>query len=122
VRFINSSHEVADETQALYLAEEGQELVRFIRDNDWTNISSLSIGVDYYLDIQTSDITTTATPEVIGRFTRSFSLEDVERDSDDDIVSSGSVDSGSRYVTVSVEWGTPVRTVSLTSILTNINP
>jgi type II secretory pathway pseudopilin PulG len=122
VQFINTSHTVADKTQALYLAEEGQELLRFVRDNDWTNISSLSLGTDYYLEIKSADITTTTTPETIGKYSRSFTLENVERNGDDDIVSSGTEDNDSKYVTVTVEWGSPTQSVTLESILTNINP
>src|SRR3989344_4818546 len=36
-------------TQAGFLLEEGAEAVRILRDNTWTNISSLTNATNYYL-------------------------------------------------------------------------
>src|SRR3989344_1744694 len=35
-------------SQAAFLLEEGAEAVRILRDNAWTNISSLTAGTTYY--------------------------------------------------------------------------
>jgi hypothetical protein len=126
-QFLNSARTVATETQALYLAEEGLELLRYVRDNDWDDIDSLSLSTPHYFDIASATIGTTATPEVIGDFTRSFILTNVYRDtSTDDIVASttggSAADPDSKYVMVSVGWGTGGENVSLTTILTNIAP
>ncbi len=125
VQFINTARDVTVKTQALYLAEEGLELVRFIRDNDWTEISSLSLGSTEYLAVTGSDVSVSGAPEVIDEFTRSFSIENVYRNSSTfDIVASttgGSVaDPDAKYVTATVSWGNPTKSVSLTTILTNI--
>ena len=121
VRFINTGKNLVEKTQALYLVEEGLEMVRFIRDEKWENLSSLADGTTYYLNITGSSIATSTTVEVIEGFTRSFVVDSVERDGNDDIVPSGTPDGDSKYVTVEVEWGTPTTTVSLTSILADIN-
>ncbi len=125
VQFINTARDVTVQTQALYLAEEGLELVRYVRDNDWTDISALSLGSTQYLSVTSSDVTITGTPEVIDEFTRSFSVQNVYRNSSTfDIVASttgGSVsDPDAKYVTATVSWGNPTKSVSLTTILTNI--
>src|SRR3989339_536874 len=40
--------------KAEFLLEEGVEVLKFVRDSDWTNISSLSSGSDYYLSFDGS--------------------------------------------------------------------
>ncbi|HEU4677669.1 MAG TPA: hypothetical protein VFS75_03045 [Candidatus Paceibacterota bacterium] len=124
--FVSSAREVADETQALYLAEEGLELARFIRDNDWNALDALSLSDPHYFEISAAAITTTTTPETVEGFSRNFTLENVYRDgSTDDVVASttgGAVeDSGSKYVTVTVSWGSPAKSVALMTILGNID-
>lgn len=123
MRFVNTGLDTAEKTQALYLAEGGIELVRHIRDKSWSNISTLTNGDTYYLDVSSTIVSITNTPEVIDGFTRSFVVEPVERNSNDDIVQSGTNDPDSKYVTVTVSWGTPTSTVELTSIIADItNP
>ncbi len=124
-QFINTSRDVTIQTQALFLAEDGLELVRYVRDNDWTDISALSLGSTQYLSVTSSDVTITGTPEVIDEFTRSFSVENVYRNTTSfDIVASttggSAADPDSKYVTMTVSWGNPTDSVSLTTILTNI--
>jgi type II secretory pathway pseudopilin PulG len=119
--FTNTSRDIAEQTQALYLAEEALEMVRFIRDDQWSKIGNLTDGTTYYLDVSPTVIGTTSVPEVIGVFTRSFVVDSVERNGSDDIVGSGTEDPDSKYVTATVSWGSPVSTVSLTTILADIN-
>ena len=120
--FVTGAAETRTRTKALYLAEEGVEVMRYMRDSDWNIIDTeLSNDTSYYLTVATTSLATTTTPEIIdGTYTRSFSLSEVRRDADDDIVSSGgTVDSHSRFITFSVGWGTA--TVTLPSLLTNIH-
>jgi hypothetical protein len=126
MEFINSAHDVNEKTAALYLAEDGLELVRFMRDNDWDTIDGFALNTTAYLEVTSTGAVPTTTPEVLDSFTRSFVIENVYRNtSSDDIVASttsGSApDTDSKYVTMSVSWGTPIKNVSLTTILTNIN-
>lgn len=119
---LNSSGIVMERTQALYLADEGHELLRHLRDENWTEISSRTNGSTYYFAVATSSIDISTTPEVIdGTFTRSVIFSEVRRNSstDDLVTSGGSVDAGSRLVTVTVSWGT--QSVSLESLLTNLH-
>lgn len=118
--FASSELRVLEQTQALYLAEEGQEIMRYLRDEDWSNISNLTTGVTYYFDVATTSLATTNTVETInGTYTRSVVVESVRRDGNDDVVASGgTADPGSRVVTVTVSWGSD--SVSLESILSNL--
>lgn len=120
VRLVDTGRLVAERTEALYLAEEGMELIRFVRDGDWDAFDNLTSGTTYYLDIDPTTIAFTSTPESIDEFTRSFEVEPVERNTNDDIVASGTNDSGSSYVTVTVSWDGGIESVSLTSMLGNI--
>jgi len=74
-------------SQAAYLLEEGAENTKILRDNDWSNIANFS-----------------TTSESIGIFTRSTSLANVYRDVNEDIALSGTLDPGTKLVTVSVSW------------------
>lgn len=121
--FIDGADDAHQQVQALYLAEEGYEIVRYIRDEDWNTIDALATDTTHYLDVASTTVAVTATPETIGgSYNRSFVLREVYRDSDDDIVASStvgaSVDTGSRYVDVYVSWGT--EQVVLEGLLTNI--
>lgn len=122
-RFASIGREMIDKTAALYIAEDGMEIVRFIRDDSWTNISSLTNGATYYLNVSSTTLAITGTPETVGIFSRSFVVDEVERGATDDIVVSGVTDPGSKYVTVTVTWDGGTESVSLTSVLANIaNP
>jgi competence protein ComGC len=125
--FANTAHNIVTKTQALYLTEDGLELVRFVRDNDWADINSLTEGDTYYIDVDASSVEVGSTPETVGEFTRSVVFENVYRHSStDDVVASTSPssveDTNSKYVTVTVSWGSPVESVSLPSILADITP
>ena len=119
--FFSSAGRTLADTRATYLAEEGIEAMRFIRDEDWNEIVSLATSTTYYFDISTTTLATTTVPEVIeGIYSRSFVLDNTERDGNDDLVESGGTDeAGGRFVTVTVSWGS--RSVSLTSALFNIH-
>lgn len=75
-------------TQAAFLLEEGAENARIARDNAWSNVAGLN------------------TTEQIGIFTRTVVASSVNRDSTTkDIVSSGgTLDLGTKLVTVTVSW------------------
>jgi len=125
--FLNASHVLSEKTQAVYLAEEGLELVRFVRDNDWLDISSLTLNTPYYLEITEDEVLVSGTPEVIGDFTRSFVVQNVHRNNATNAIvestTSGAVpDPNTKYVTVTITWGTPLESVSLTTILANLEP
>lgn len=124
-QFINAGRTIGNQTQALYLAEEGLELLRFIHDENWSDIGSLPENTTRYLEVTPTDISVDTTPEVIDGYTRSFVVSNVYRSATtDDIIASttsGAVaDSSSRYVTVTVTGGAPSIAVSLVTILADI--
>jgi type II secretory pathway pseudopilin PulG len=121
-QFINTARDISEKTEALYLAEDGIELIRFVRDEAWTNLSSLPVNTTRYLHVSTTTIGVTTTPEVVVGFSRSFTVQNVYRNgATDDIVASttgGSVaDSNSKYVFMTVSWASSTKSVSLTTIL-----
>ena len=82
------SHQAFHTTQANFLLEEGGEFARIERDNAWDNITTLNSS------------------EQIGIFTRTIITSSVSRDnSSKDIVSTGgTLDPGTKLVTVTVFW------------------
>lgn len=96
--------------QAVFLASEGIEAVRAVRDRGWTlYIAPLSTSTIHYLlfDGMSGEWRTTTTAQIIdGVFARSFTLGEVRRDASDDIVASGgTVDSDTRRIDMTVAWG-----------------
>lgn len=122
--YFANQNKVLRSTQALYLAEAGQEYLRYVRDTDWDEIADLTVGTTYYFSVSTTTIATTTVPEVIdGTFTRSFVLWPAYRDGDDDLVASttpgASADTGSYMVTTVVMWGNGEQ-VQLDSLIANL--
>lgn len=93
-------------TQANFLLEEGAEAVRILRDNAWSNISNLTIGSNYYPTFSGGTWSLSSTANTVGIFTRRVSMANVNRDNTTkDIVSSGgTLDVGTKLVTVTVFW------------------
>jgi len=101
-----------EKLQAAFLAEEGLEVLRFLRDSGWTaNISSLAVGTDYYLVFSTTTPSWTisvAPPQKIeGLFERSFRVEDVSRDPSFDIetpYNPANYDPETKKIVMKVSW------------------
>lgn len=110
--------------KAAYLAEEGYELVRSVRDDDWMVLGALALDTLHYLDVSSTTATVTATPEVIdGEYTRSFELEALYRNASDDVTTFGApgatIDDGGRRLEVNVHG--PNGTTTFEAIITNIH-
>jgi len=109
--------------QAGFLLEEGMEIAKYFRDTSWTNISGATPGATYYLSWNGSSWATSTTNIFIdGIFERTLIIDNVNRDSNDDIVSGGgTLDAGTKKATVSVSWNdrgaTTTKTIS--TYLTN---
>lgn len=122
---IELSNRAVRQVQANMLIEEGVEAVRSIRDASWTNISNLTLNTNYYLTFNTTTNTwsldTTPTTPVDEIFTRTVFISAVNRDSNDDIASSGTLDNGTKRVKITVSWPTKNSTISkdITFYLTN---
>lgn len=110
--------------QAAYLAEEGVEVMRYLRDASWSqNIAPLSLDTPYGLAFSNAWVTN-ATSTWIGNFNRTITLSAVERDAQSDIVSSGGVvDANTKLLTVSVSWAEreATTTKSVSTYLTNLH-
>jgi prepilin-type N-terminal cleavage/methylation domain-containing protein len=123
--YLSGAGDTLKNTEGAYLAQEGIEAVKILRDYNWTNITSLSTTTNYYLTWDTSSTTwkATTTASAINSFIRTFGIGDVKRDSNGKIVSSGGTfDTNTKKVTVSVSWrsknGTTTKTLS--TYITNI--
>ncbi len=93
--------------EAGYLAQEGIEAARLMRDNGWTdNIATLNNNTDYYLELVGGQWTLTVTPQELinGIFSRRINLYAVNRDGDDNIAAAGTIDTNTRRVLVNVSW------------------
>ncbi|OHA84333.1 MAG: hypothetical protein A2937_01175 [Candidatus Yonathbacteria bacterium RIFCSPLOWO2_01_FULL_47_33b] len=111
--------------QANYLLEEGVEAVKLMRDKSWSgSIAGLTPGASYRLAYTSGSWATTTTMTLIdGVFDRTFVLENVNRDGNDDITTSGgTLDAGTKKLTVSVAWGgqSGTTTKSITTYIANI--
>jgi len=110
--------------QASFLLEEGIEAVKMLRDNGWqNNITTLDTGTEYHLYFNgVSWETSNSSNQIDGVFRRTVTLSDVYRDNSDNIAESGTIDSDTQKVDVSVSWlgnrGTTTKTLS--TYITNI--
>lgn len=101
------SHRSAHVAQASYLLEEDLEVAKFFRDEGWANISAPTTGTTYYLLWNGTTFATSTTNNVYvdGMFERTMRFDDVYRNANDDIVSSGgTLDPSTREVTATVSW------------------
>lgn len=122
--YMSARSELLSDAKSLYLAEEGYEFLRLLREEDWTTLSSLTVGTTYYFDIATTTIALGGAAEVIDdEYYRSFVLQNVYRDGSDDITASttagATLDADTLHATVSV-FG-PTGTTSLEAIIANIH-
>jgi len=101
-----ASSESARDIKAGFLAEEGFEALKTIRDSGWANIGALNQGQDYYLVFSGGSWQATSAPQLVdGIFARKFVLSPVYRDASDNISPSGALDSDSLRVTLDLSWG-----------------
>jgi Tfp pilus assembly protein PilV len=95
-RSIIVAHQALHMSQAAFLLEEGAENTRIARDNNWNNIVSLNSS------------------EQIGIFTRTIVASSVNRNVSTGDIGSGSDDSGTKLITVTVSWNQTGRLVTKT--------
>ncbi len=113
-----------ERARANFLAEEGLEVVRSMRDGGWTtNIQPLTQGAQSYLVFTTSSsqwsLTTTTQPTIDGIFSRTVVFSSVSRDGADDIVLSGGTTDADTIKAVSrITWGS--NTTQASTYITNM--
>jgi len=116
----------AQNIQAAFLIEEGIEAVKFLRDSGWNaNIAPLNLNTDYYFSFNNSMwLATTSQIIIDGVYERYFTVEEVYRDANDDIASSGTLDPNTKKINMSVFWqirtGQTAKTSRMTAVLTRI--
>lgn len=124
--FVEVGKKTADRVAATYLAQEGVEAVRFMRDTSWVSLSGVPVDTARYLDISPTAIALTATPEVVDGFERVVYVRDVYRaTAGDDIVASTSpvskaVDPETKVVEVTVSAPESGVAVTLGAYLSNV--
>jgi len=104
---LEASERALRTTQAGFLLSEGAEVIRFFRDSSWQNIFLLSTTTVYRLSFSTSTNKFSTTTSVIytdSVFDRSFVARDVVRDGSGNIAASGTYDSGTKKIVMSVSW------------------
>lgn len=119
---VGASDQALTDLQAWYLAEEGHEILRYLRDEDWSNVEVATIpdGAERYLDITTTTLAITATPSLTeGKYTRELEFASAKRDADFDVAATGTTDPDTRLVTVQINW--PGGSIEVDSLLANIN-
>ncbi len=110
--------------QASFLAEEGIEAVKFMRDSNWTsNIATLIPGTHYTLTFNGSAWGVTTVPSfILGRFDRRVTVSNVSRDASGNISESGTPDPNTKKILVEVSWwkDTATTTSQITTYVSNI--
>jgi len=110
--------------KSAYLIEEGVEAAKILRDTSWsTKIAPLSPGVSYYLVFDGTTFNTTQAQNVIdGMYYRTLSISPVSRDANGDIQATGTNDSNTKKITVTVSWynGSATTTKQLSAYITNL--
>lgn len=92
-------------SKAALLLEEGFEAMRVMRDTSWTsNVETLTPGDPYWIIFESGTYKATTTVTYIDGINRYVVLEEVNRDSNDDISATGTLDSGMRKILMTVEW------------------
>lgn len=119
-----ASYTRAKKIEAAQLAQEGIEAVRTLRNNSWTdNIASLTNGTTYYLEFSANEWTlTTSPPNLINAlYTRTIILTAVNRDANDNISPTGTLDPDTKKITVTVSWPEKGenKSISLETYITN---
>lgn len=127
--FLNFSLRTAkDDTaqmEAVFLARASLEQARSVRDENWTNLSSLTLGSNYsFAENALSPVgwMTQSGSVAVGKYTVWFNLSSVQRDASSDIVTSGgTVDPNTLKVDSYVSWPSSggTKQISLTEYLTN---
>lgn len=113
-----------EQVRANFIAEEGIEVMRFLRDKSWSShLGNLSLATNYYVVFATStsawSITTTNPGLIDETFQRVIRASSVLRDTSDDIVvSGGTVDPDTLKITSTVTWGNAEQ-ISVETYLTN---
>jgi prepilin-type N-terminal cleavage/methylation domain-containing protein len=122
--FIEISFSNPSVFQASFLAEEGIEAMKLMRDDNWTaNIAGLTSGVPYTLTFNGTAWALIETTVLIdSQFDRRVLVYDVYRDGTGNIAESGTLDRNTKKISVQVSWvkNSKVTSRQLTTYVSNI--
>jgi Tfp pilus assembly protein PilV len=122
--YLKSALSNGNSLKAAYLAEEGIEAMRYLRDDSWNaNIAPLSAADSYGVSLSGSAWSTGASNKWVDGFERVVTVGNVNRDANGDISSSGgALDPDTRLVTVAVSWplSGATTTRSISTYMTNL--
>lgn len=122
--YLKISFGQSSKIEAAFLAEEGLEVMRYLRDKDWSaNMGSMLNDTDYFLTFSGTDWATTTALTYIGIFDRRIRLSAVNRDASDNITTvGGTLDSNTRLLTSTVAWPEhgATSTKSVSTYITNL--
>lgn len=110
-----------DSLEASFLAQEGLEAARALRDENWSSVASTTNGAVYSPVLAGAKWSLSAGSSTVGAYTRTLVFDQVLRNAQDEISSSGTLDYGTRKVVSIVSWASPLgsRQVQLAAYLTN---
>ena len=122
-QFVNIRNVILSDTKKMYLAEEGYEIIRFLRDENWSNISGLTNNTYYFLQVSTTTVSIGGSSELIdGMYNRSFLVQPVYRNNSGSIVAANgagaALDSDTKKLIVYVSDVNG--TTSVSALLTNL--
>lgn len=118
---LNISQSITLSTRALALARGEIEAVRSFRDaNTWSDFTNVNFGGsnNYYFSISGSSWVRNAGTETVDVFSRKVVFDQVYRDGSGNIASSGTLDSETIKMTVTVSWP-PSKSIQIVDYLTN---
>ena len=128
--YLSATFSGLNKVKAIFLAEEGVEAVKLLRDQKWTSsIAVLATGPTnyHYLSYDSSKsfwATSTVNTYIDSIFERRYILEDVYRDdtTKDIVTSGGTLDPNARKLTMFVAWSEKgaTTTKSIVTYITNI--
>jgi hypothetical protein len=103
--YLKGAVSLTDNIKAEFLAVEGVEALRSIRDDGFGSFSGIPRATNNYISFNGSKWQSTTTPEIIdGVYSRSFQVRDVMRDGSGQIAPSGTIDPDTLLVEVRVSW------------------
>lgn len=109
---------------AIYLAQEGIEAVRSLRNKSWdTNIITLNEAITYYPILAGGEwtLSTTNPGPIDGVYSRTVVVDKVFRNGLDDIDTAGSEDTNTKKLQVKIAWNEPAgsKEIIVETYLTN---
>lgn len=112
--------ESSNKMRANFLAEEALDALKLLRDTSWNaNLAGLNTGTNYYLSFSPTasswNISASSGAFIDGLFERRITVENVNRNASDDIVSSGgSNDPDTRKFNAMISWSERSGTTTIT--------